>query len=92
MHDNKLFVNAYASTDQRFEWNSHHNHKFSDKLATTFFLHANARVGVNDMNNDGFLDIPIGRQINFLNRWQYQDTETGWIAFLNARALTDEKQ
>ena len=92
LHDNKLFVNTYASTDQRLEWNSHHNHKFSEKLATTFFLHGNTRVGVNDMNNDGFLDIPIGRQINFLNRWQYQDAETGWIAFLNARALTDEKQ
>lgn len=92
LHDDKLFINGYASTDQRYEWNSHHNHKFSDKLATTFFIHGNARVGVNDMNNDGFLDMPIGRQINLMNIWQYQDVEKGWIAFFKAKTLMDEKQ
>jgi hypothetical protein len=36
-----------------------------------FFVHGNARVAKNDMNNDGFLDNPLGKQINVLNRYQY---------------------
>jgi hypothetical protein len=29
----------------------------------------------NDMNDDGFLDNPLAKQINVLNRWQYTNAE-----------------
>jgi outer membrane receptor for ferrienterochelin and colicin len=44
------------------------------------------------MNNDGFLDNPLGRQINVANRWQYANAETGWVSFFNFRFMKDEKQ
>ena len=44
------------------------------------------------MNNDGFLDNPLGKQINVLNRWQYTNAEKGWISFVNFRYMNDEKQ
>jgi hypothetical protein len=44
------------------------------------------------MNDDGFLDNPLGRQINVLNRYQYYNPETGWVSFINLRFLNDEKQ
>ncbi|HCQ14258.1 TonB-dependent siderophore receptor [Flavobacterium sp.] len=90
--DIPFFLNAYGSTDSRFELNTHFNKKVSDKWATSLFVHGNARVAKNDMNDDGFLDNPLGRQLNVANRWQYSNPEAGWVTFLNARYMRDEKQ
>ncbi len=91
-HDIPFFLNAYGSTDSRFELNTHFNKKLNDKWATSLFLHGNARVSKNDMNDDGFLDNPIGQQINVINRWQYTDAEKGWVSFVNLRYMKDDKQ
>jgi outer membrane receptor for ferrienterochelin and colicins len=90
--DIPFFLNAYGSMDGRFELNTHFNQKYSDKLSSTLFVHGNTRQTKNDMNNDGFLDNPIGKQINLLNRWQYNDVEKGIVSFLNMRYMNDEKQ
>ena len=44
------------------------------------------------MNDDGFLDSPLAKQINVLNRWQYTDAQKGWVSFVNFRYMKDEKQ
>jgi outer membrane receptor for ferrienterochelin and colicin len=92
LDDIPFFLNAYASQDERFELNTHFNNKFSDKLSSSIFLHGNTRSAKNDMNKDGFLDGPIGKQVNILNRWQYSDAEKGLVSFLNLRYMNDEKQ
>lgn len=92
MKDIPFFLNAYGSSDSRFELNSHFNKKLSEKWATSLFVHGNARVAKNDMNDDGFLDNPLGKQFNIANRWQYTDAQTGWVSFLNFRFMKDEKQ
>lgn len=92
MKDIPFFLNAYGSTDSRFELNTHINKAVSDKWATSIFIHGNARVAKNDMNHDGFLDNPLGRQFNIANRWQYANPETGWVSFLNLRYMNDKKQ
>ena len=45
-----------------------------------------------DDNKDNFLDVPLAKQINIMNRWQYQDLQKGWVSFLSFRYLSDEKQ
>jgi len=90
--DIPFFVNTYGSMDGRFELNTHFNQKYSDKLSATLFIHGNSRQTKNDMNNDGFLDNPIGKQVNILNRWQYNDIEKGIVSFFNIRYMKDEKQ
>jgi outer membrane receptor for ferrienterochelin and colicin len=90
--DIPLFVNAYGDSGSRFELNTHFNKKVSDKWATSLFVHGNARVAKNDMNDDGFMDNPLGKQFNIVNRWQYSNPETGWVSFLNLRYMNDEKQ
>lgn len=92
MKDIPFFLNAYGSSDSRFELNTHFNKKLSEKWATSLFVHGNARVAKNDMNDDGFLDNPLGKQFNIANRWQYTDAQTGWVSFLNFRFMKDEKQ
>jgi outer membrane receptor for ferrienterochelin and colicin len=43
------------------------------------------------MNKDGFMDNPLGKQINFINRWQYNNAEKGVVSFLNVKYFKDEK-
>jgi outer membrane receptor for ferrienterochelin and colicin len=90
--DIPLFVNIYGSTDARFEGNVHLNKKLNDKWSSSLFVHGNTRVAKNDMNDDGFLDNPLGHQINVMNRWQYQNLEKGIVGFFSARYLNDQKQ
>jgi len=90
--DIPFFVNAYGASDSRFELNTHFNRKISDKWATSLFVHGNTRVSKNDMNNDGFLDNPLAKQVNILNRWQYTNAQKGWISFINFRYMNDKKQ
>lgn len=90
--DIPFFLNAYGSSDSRFELNTHFNKKIADKWATSLFVHGNTRVSKNDMNNDGFLDNPLAKQINVLNRWQYTNAQKGWVSFINFRYMNDKKQ
>lgn len=92
MKDIPFFLNVYGATDSRFELNTHFNKKISDDWATSLYIHGNTRVAKNDMNHDGFLDNPIGKQVNLVNRWQYSNPETGWVSFINFKYMKDEKQ
>jgi outer membrane receptor for ferrienterochelin and colicin len=90
--DKKFFVNAYGSLNGRLELNTHFNTKVSDKWSTGIYLHGNLRNKKIDDNGDNFLDTPLTNQINIMNRWQYTNTEKGWVSFINVRYLTDNKQ
>lgn len=90
--DKNFFFNIYANNYERYEINARYNHKISEKLGTGIYLHSNLRTGEIDKNSDGFLDIPLTKQINFMNRWQYMDLEKGWVSFLNFQYLSDKKQ
>ena len=69
--DNPTFINLYMSDVPHPEINADHTIQFSDKFGTMFFVHANGIFNEIDHNNDGFLDKPMGHQINFFNRWDY---------------------
>ena len=91
MDDIPFFLNAYGDSSSRFELNTHFNKKLNDKWATSLLVHGSGRFGENDSNSDGFLDNPKGKQLNVSNRWQYFNAETGWVSFINARFMKDEK-
>ena len=90
--DNRVFVNAYGSLNGRTELNTHFNTTLSDKWSTGLYVHADNRSQKFDRNNDSFLDMPLSKQLNIMNRWQYSNLQKGLISFLNVRYLTDEKQ
>ena len=92
LKDIPFFLNTYGSTDSRLELNTHFNKRISDHWATSVFLHGNERSAKNDMNHDGFLDNPLGKQVNVVNRWQYSKPETGWVSFVSFKYMKDEKQ
>jgi outer membrane receptor for ferrienterochelin and colicins len=86
-----FLLNVYGSTDSRFELNGNFNRKLSDKWATSLLLHGNIRDSKMDTNKDGFLDNPLQKQINLLNRYQYYNAETGWVSFINFQYMKDAK-
>ena len=90
--DARIFVNAYGSVNGRLELNTHFNTKVSDKWSTGFYIHGNLRDQKFDKNNDTFLDVPIKKQINVMNRWQYTNPEKGIVSFINVRYLSDKNQ
>ncbi|GGI56833.1 TonB-dependent receptor [Winogradskyella haliclonae] len=90
--DNQFFVNAYGNVSGRLELNTHLNKKLSDKWSTGIYLHGNIRNQEFDKNEDSFLDVPLKKQINVMNRWQYINGEKGIVSFINLRYLNDETQ
>ena len=90
--DKKLFVNLYGASSERFELNTHFNTKIADKWATGFYVHGNTHNKKHDVNNDNFMDMPIYKQINVMNRWQYTNPEKGFVSFINLKYLNDAKQ
>ncbi len=87
--DYSFYQNFYGANNGRWESNTHLNTKVSEKWDTGFYLHGNLRDGVHDRNNDGFLDMPLGKQINVMNRWQYTNPEKGFVSFINFRFMDD---
>ncbi|PQV51339.1 outer membrane receptor protein involved in Fe transport [Jejuia pallidilutea] len=90
--DDKLFVNLYGATNERLELNTHINTKVGKRWHTGLYIHGNTHNKKHDVNDDGFLDMPLFNQINIMNRWQYIDTEKGFVSFVNLKYLNDEKQ
>jgi len=91
LSDSPFLFNAYGSTDSRFELNANFNHALSDKWATSLLLHGNTRNSKMDNNDDGFLDNPLQKQFNLLNRYQYYNADTGWVSFINFQYMNDSK-
>ncbi len=92
LSDQRLFLNLYANNFERYEFNTRLNHNISDELGVGLYVHANLRNGYIDDNKDSFYDTPLARQINFMNRWQFMDPESGWVSYANIQYLSDTKE
>ena len=90
--DHTFFLNLFGATSERLELNAHFNTQVSDKWSTGIYLHGNTHQKKHDVNDDGFIDMPLYNQINVMNRWQYTNPEKGIVSFINLRYLNDKKQ
>jgi outer membrane receptor for ferrienterochelin and colicin len=85
-----FLFNAFANQGGRMEGNVIASADVSDKLSTTVLLHGSINPIANDVNNDGFVDMPTNNQINFGNRLHYQGTK-GWEGQLGISAIKSNK-
>ena len=90
--DVPFFFNLFTSANGRQEANLQGNWKINDKWSSGMFVHGNQRNEKIDRNGDDFLDVPLTKQINILNRWQYINSEKGWVGFGTIRLMQDQKQ
>ena len=65
-------ANLYGDTDNKLEANASGNIHLNDHLTTELFTHYENRWGANDMNMDGFKDMPNVLQYNLQNRWIFK--------------------
>ncbi|MFH0761224.1 MAG: TonB-dependent receptor [Bacteroidota bacterium] len=67
----KLLLNLFLSHVGRKEANIATSVKFNDHLSTGLLVHYSDDQQKEDHNDDNFLDEPLYRQFNVLNRWYY---------------------
>jgi outer membrane receptor for ferrienterochelin and colicins len=87
----KLYINGYFNQAGRSETNVNYTAMAGKKWATTFLLHGSSRPFEMDNNHDGFLDFPLGTQINAINRWVF-NSGNGWLGQFGVKLLRDNKQ
>jgi outer membrane cobalamin receptor len=86
----KLFFNTYVNANGRNEYNLNAARKLTDVWSTVLLLHTSFNPIKQDMNGDGFIDIPIGKQYNIANKWQYY-TRKGFEGQFGGSYVTDNR-
>lgn len=87
----RLALNLYGNHKGRAEANVHYTPKLNEKWGSTLFLHASDISVKNDMNKDSFLDMPLMRQYNIFNRWDYHN-QKNFEAQFGVKALYETRQ
>lgn len=85
------YLNLFANQEGRSEVNLIVSPWLGPHLSTDFYIHGNVKPWKMDANNDGFMDFPIGGQINVANRWRYNNHK-GLESQLAFKILVDNKQ
>lgn len=83
-------ANVFASDAGRFEGNVNASAKISNSLSTGILLHASDEIKAIDDNGDNFMDMPMVKQYNFINRWYYKKGDYMSQAFI--RALSEDRE
>lgn len=86
----KLYFNAYASEGGRYETNLIIANKLNNSFSHSVLLHGSMLSLKMDNNNDGYLDNPLGNQVNLMYRFKF-DKGKGFIMQGGANFLSDEK-
>ena len=85
----KLYINSYANSFGRLEFNANHAFDINDKLSTALLFHSNYFNNEIDDNDDGFMDLPKSKQINFMNRYKFQGEKM--VSQIGLTFMRDEK-
>jgi outer membrane receptor for ferrienterochelin and colicins len=70
-----LFVNIYGNNQGRAEANIHTAQRTGKHSDNLLLVHGNWFNTEMDQNNDGFMDMPLTRRINVMDRWMYRDEQ-----------------
>ncbi|MDR1543757.1 MAG: TonB-dependent receptor [Prevotellaceae bacterium] len=86
---NKVSVNLYANEAARVEANVDAAFVIDSTLATGVFLHYSDEFWKQDRNRDNFLDMPMVKQFNGINRWYYQ--KGGFMSQLFLKGMYEKR-
>jgi hypothetical protein len=84
-----FFANVYQNSLGRTEANFHLANKINEKTSNILFLHYNNVWKKNDNNNDDFIDVPIGEQLNIFDKWKWQNNK--FMIQAGAKAVYENK-
>ncbi len=84
------FINGYVDENLRSEINVDRAIKLNNDISTFLSLHVDDFSRKVDENGDNFLDMPMLRNVNFLNKWKYNN-KRGWMSQLSYKVLFEER-
>ena len=84
-----IFANVFASDAGRVEGNLNASVFLTPELSTGILLHASDELLTHDADHDGYMDMPMVKQQNFINRWYYRNKRFVSQAFI--RALSENR-
>lgn len=87
----KLHFNTYVNENARNEYNLNLSRRLNPNFAVGLLNHASFNPVVQDRNGDGFADIPIGKQYNFMNKYDIRVPKKGFEAQIGGGYLKDER-
>ncbi|MBK8943965.1 MAG: TonB-dependent receptor [Ignavibacteriae bacterium] len=77
---NSFYADLFSTDQLKNDVNAITTINIDENISTSLFLHGEYFGKNVDHNKDGFLDHPNVRQINILNRWNYEDFKNWHIA------------
>ena len=91
--DERLFLNLYFDSELRPEVNVSSAIPVTDdkRLSTVILAHGSMDTRSDDMNHDGFRDIPLSNQQGIANRWLWQAKDGGMQVRWGAKYTRDER-
>ncbi len=87
--DEPLFVNLYGNSQGRTEANVHLSGTTGTYGANVLMVHGNLFRTEMDQNKDGFMDQPLSRRLNVMDRWLYN--KGNHTAQIGLRYVYDER-
>ncbi len=86
-----VLLNGYANQGGRFEFNEAYGRRLNDRWMVASLGHFSGRQQATDVNGDGFMDNPLGYQVNGMLRARYFG-QNGWEGLYTFHALEDVKE
>ena len=86
----KFSLNLFASDALRMEANADASIHLNENLSTALFAHYSNDRQPHDRNGDGFLDYPMTRQLNLMNRWHHEAGR--YVAQYGAKYIHEERE
>ncbi len=85
----RMYLNLYSNAVGRMEANANFKKDVGEKLGTALLIHASGNQRENDGNVDGFLDLPMGKNLMAINRWELYSSN--WHVQLGLRGVLVDK-
>jgi len=90
VNSEKFFLNLYANNTGRWESNVNGSIHLNDKWTTAILAHYSEDQKSTDDNDDGFRDEPLLKQLNFINRWDYNN-KNGFTSQIGIKVLDENR-
>ncbi len=86
----KFLFNAYVGEGGRYELNAVVPNKIGERFSQSVLAHVNLTSLRMDRNQDGYLDNPLGNQVNLMYRFKI-DTKKNWVINGAIQGVSDKR-
>lgn len=86
----KFFLNLYGNNEGRFETNVLQSFILDSNWSTMYLFNGSVMQNKMDHNHDSFLDVPLNKQYQVMNRWKF-DSGKRVESMFGIRYLNDDR-